>query len=169
MLHTSCFTLHLYPTPNTQVISISYSSYELSYYPDDDGYLQTFDATAMGLGAMGVTLLSAAGDDGVSGYLARGSPLFCGYYPQFPATSPYVTAVGGTQGPESGAMETVCMSDATPTGVITTGGGFSQYYPTPAWQASAVGGYLTYIDENKDSMPQQGVLTNLNICSCIAL
>jgi hypothetical protein len=46
------------------VISISYSSYELSFYPDELGYMQAFDVTAMGLGAMGVTILSAAGDDG---------------------------------------------------------------------------------------------------------
>ncbi len=44
-----------------------------------------------------VTLLSASGDDGVAGYKARGNTKMCGYWPQFPATSPYVTAVGGTQ------------------------------------------------------------------------
>ena len=43
-----------------------------------------------------VTLLSASGDDGVAGYMARGDPIWCGYYPQFPATSPYVVAVGGS-------------------------------------------------------------------------
>jgi subtilase family serine protease len=37
----------------------------------------------------------------------------------FPASSPYVTAVGATQGPESGTAEIVCTSDAG--GVITTG------------------------------------------------
>jgi tripeptidyl-peptidase-1 len=75
------------------VNSISYSSYELGY---NSTYAQQFDTEAIKLGAMGVTLLSASGDDGVSGFLARSSPIYCGYYPQFPATSPYVTAVGGT-------------------------------------------------------------------------
>ncbi len=51
----------------------------------------------MQLGLMGVTILSASGDDGVAGDLARSDPLYCGYFPQFPASSPYVTAVGGTQ------------------------------------------------------------------------
>ena len=51
-----------------------------------------------------------------------------GYFPSFPATSPYVTAVGGTMGPNTGGDEVVCMSDAVPTGVITSGGGFSTYY-----------------------------------------
>ena len=83
--------------PFFQVISISYTSYESSYYPDDESYLSSFDATAMQLGLMGVTLLSASGDDGVAGGNARDDPIYCGYYPQFPASSPYVTAVGGTQ------------------------------------------------------------------------
>jgi len=42
-----------------------------------------------------------------------------GYFPSFPATSPYVTAVGGTQGPESGTEEIACQSQEG--GVITTG------------------------------------------------
>ncbi len=44
-----------------------------------------------------MTLLSASGDDGVAGFKARNNPIMCGYWPQFPASSPYVTAVGGTQ------------------------------------------------------------------------
>ncbi len=45
---------------------------------------------------MGVTLVAASGDDGVSGYLTRSGRVSCGYYPMFPASSPYVTAVSGT-------------------------------------------------------------------------
>ena len=55
-----------------------------------------------------------------------------------PPCSPYVLAVGATMGIESGVAETVCMSDKG--GVITSGGGFSNYYPTPAWQAAQVRG-----------------------------
>ena len=42
-----------------------------------------------------------------------------GYFPSFPATSPYVTAVGATMGPESGNPEVACQSQLG--GVITTG------------------------------------------------
>ena len=42
-----------------------------------------------------------------------------GYFPSFPATSPYVTAVGATMGPESGDPEIACQSQLG--GVITTG------------------------------------------------
>jgi len=42
-----------------------------------------------------------------------------GYFPSFPATSPYVTAVGGTQGPDTGDKEIAAQSQEG--GVITTG------------------------------------------------
>jgi tripeptidyl-peptidase-1 len=46
------------------VISISYSSYESEFWPDMPGYFPAFDTQAIKLGLMGVTLLSASGDDG---------------------------------------------------------------------------------------------------------
>jgi len=42
-----------------------------------------------------------------------------GYFPSFPASAPYVTAVGATQGPESDDPEIACQSQEG--GVITTG------------------------------------------------
>ena len=53
----------------------------------------------------GVTVLAASGDDGVANFLARDTPGLCGYDPSFPASSPYVLAVGGTEGLESGSEE----------------------------------------------------------------
>jgi subtilase family serine protease len=50
----------------------------------------------MKLLVQGVTLLAAAGDSGVTGDGYGYSS--CGYNPVFPASSIYVTAVGGTQG-----------------------------------------------------------------------
>jgi len=64
-----------------------------------------------------------------------------GYFPSFPATSPYVTAVGATMGPETGNSEIACQSQLG--GVITTGGGFSTYFATPSWQKAAVDNYFT--------------------------
>ena len=70
-----------------KVLSISYGTNEdgmtLGAY---DG----FNAQAIKLGTMGVTLVAASGDDGVS------SPYRCGYAPFFPGSSPYVLSVGGT-------------------------------------------------------------------------
>jgi subtilase family serine protease len=76
-----------------QVISISYSISEhfLTLYE-----VVIFDIEATKLLLQGVTILAAAGDAGVTGD-GLGHD-FCGYNPVFPASSIYVTAVGGTQG-----------------------------------------------------------------------
>lgn len=84
----------------------------------------------------------SSGDDGVANYGARGNPSQCGFTPSFPATSPYATAVGATQGPESGQPEIACSSLTN--GLITTGGGFSLYVTRPAWQATVVDNYLKF-------------------------
>lgn len=98
------------------VFSISYSGYEEFI---STSYTESFDIEAMKLGVMGVTIFSASGDDGVAGYIARDDPKWCGYNPQFPATSPYVTSVGASQGPESNSADIACQSNEG--GVITTG------------------------------------------------
>eukprot|EP00966_Prymnesium_polylepis_P182822 4236016-Prymnesium_polylepis.1 len=51
----------------------------------------------MKLGTRGVSILFSSGDDGAPSYLVRSSHGGqCGYEPQFPASSPYATAVGAT-------------------------------------------------------------------------
>jgi tripeptidyl-peptidase-1 len=74
-----------------------------------------------------------------------------GYFPTFPATSPYVTAVGATQGPEAGHTEIACQSQKG--GVITTGGGFSTYFPAPSWQQDVVEGYFTSLHPEQTPRP----------------
>ena len=62
-------------------------------------YLHSFNVEALKLAAQGVTIIASSGDNGVNcagGLCGSGSPV-CGYYPTFPASSPYVTAVGATQ------------------------------------------------------------------------
>ena len=75
------------------VFSISYGSYEAAFSAT---YLQAFNVEAIKLGVAGTTVLVASGDDGVAGFLVRAGRLSCDYYASFPASSPYVTAVGGT-------------------------------------------------------------------------
>jgi tripeptidyl-peptidase I len=76
------------------VYSISYGSYEATM---SRAYLDIFNAQAIKLGLAGVTIIAATGDDGVAGFAVRmfGS-ILCDYAPMFPASSPYVLAVGGT-------------------------------------------------------------------------
>ncbi|KAH9060352.1 subtilisin-like protein [Lactarius deliciosus] len=77
------------------------------------------------LGLLGVSVLYATGDDGVG----KGCTLSDGtvrFRPTFPATCPYVTAVGATTGfdPEIAAD--------------FSGGGFSDYFKIPDYQRQAV-------------------------------
>lgn len=75
------------------VFSISYGMDEPAL---PDSYGKSFDLTAMKLGVRGVTILASSGDDGAVSPNAARDSMSCGYSPSFPATSPYVTAVGGT-------------------------------------------------------------------------
>jgi len=117
------------------VHSISYGIAEASL--KDFGLVTAFNNEAMKLGARGVSIFVASGDGGVCdghGFTD------CVYRPVFPASSPYVTAVGGTMGPESNVPERV--SNIADSGSYTAGGGFSERFPRPAWQRQAVSGYL---------------------------
>jgi tripeptidyl-peptidase I len=120
----------------------------------------------MTLAAQGVTVMVSSGDNGAPNVL--GSVCLCnftsgssilswdvpypwtgqGYFPSFPATSPYVTAVGATQGPQSGGTEIACQSQLG--GVITTGGGFSSYFNTTPWQADAVNYYFEHLGSTQN-------------------
>lgn len=122
------------------VHSVSYGQLESE---TDAGSQKAFNAEAMKLGARGISVLVSSGDDGVAGPKARSSVGLCGYAPQWPASSPWVTTVGATQGPELGAAvpEVACSSSNNNT-FITSGGGFSDAFATPAYQAAAVGAFL---------------------------
>ena len=59
----------------------------------------------------GVTVVASSGDDGA--LTTSGSACLCQYGPSFPASNPYVTAVGATQGtnslvPDYGSGERAC-------------------------------------------------------------
>lgn len=76
----------------TNVVSISWASYETQMTPE---YIKLFNTAAMKLGLMGVTVVAASGDHGVSGFFYDFTQI-CMYGPMFPASSPYVLSVGGT-------------------------------------------------------------------------
>ena len=87
------------------IISVSNTATPANVYSiswgEGENYLSTsfadvFNTELIKLGVMGTTVLASSGDDGVSSFEARGNPSFCGYSPLFPASSPYVVAVGGT-------------------------------------------------------------------------
>ena len=92
---------------------------------------------------------ACAADSSTSGWAGYG------YFPTFPASCPYVTAVGATQlifflaGTE--------ISAATFSGAgFTTGGGFSSYYSSASWQSSAVSSYFGRISSGTVMAPASG-------------
>jgi subtilase family serine protease len=122
------------------VWSISYSGAEEHI---ELSIIRQFDITAKKLGINGVTIVVAAGDDGAIDPAVIGQPQKCGYYPGFPAASPYVTTVGATQGPEVDLEEMACQAGLAPgDSLITSGGGFSNVYSTPSWQQKVVKEYF---------------------------
>ena len=75
------------------VLSISYGADESLTSMSEHS---VFTMQAMKLSVRGVTILTASGDDGVHSPLARTDAVYCGYQPSFPASNPYVTAIGAT-------------------------------------------------------------------------
>jgi len=111
------------------VHSVSYGNDEIQQTSDD--YMQSVNAQFMFAGSLGLSILFASGDQGVWGRSGVGKT----YNPDFPAASPYVTAVGGTN---FATKSTIGAESAWSCG----GGGFSNAFAQPSWQASAVSGYL---------------------------
>jgi len=120
------------------VHSISYGQYESAI---DINEQQRFSQEAARLGARGVTIVVATGDDGVSLYGARSNAFNCGFNIPYPANVPFVLSVGATMGPETGSSEVACQADKGSS--ITSGGGFSTIFPQPSYQSSHVQSYLT--------------------------
>ncbi|ETV94242.1 hypothetical protein, variant [Aphanomyces invadans] len=138
------------------VVSLSYSDDEDHIFAASEAYARSFDPLLMKLGARGVSVFMASGDDGVAGQSpdlhktdAHDKAAWCKEHgPQWPTSSPYLTSVGATMlskstGP-SGFFDTldevVCSSQlGSP---ITSGGGFSNRYDRPKYQEAAVQSFL---------------------------
>jgi len=88
------------------------------------------------LGARGVSVMFSSGDFGVGNYcLTNDGKNTTRFNPNFPATCPYVTAVGGTQ---HTAPEAAWNRNNGPSGA----GGFSSYFARPHYQDTQVSHYL---------------------------
>ena len=117
-------------------------SYGWNEYYEDPGDMKAFNVAVQKLALRGVSVLASTGDDGVANQRAREDDGYCGFYPSFPASSPYVLAVGATRGPESHLPSEIVCSARTG-GDITSGGGFSGQFARPAWQNTAVQHFLS--------------------------
>jgi kumamolisin len=112
------------------VISISWGG------PEDSWNSQARDAMETALqdaAALGVTVVTACGDNGSGDGVSDGQP-----HVDFPSSSPYALACGGTTLLASGQTiqsEVVWNENASNEGA--TGGGVSIEFPLPAWQQNA--------------------------------
>ncbi|KAI0481640.1 peptidase S8/S53 domain-containing protein [Xylaria cf. heliscus] len=107
-----------------QVISNSYGDDEQSYAK------RVCDMIGM-LGLRGITVLESSGDTGIGApCISNDGRKRLEFTPGFPASCPFITAVGGT---ESWAPEVAW---------IGSSGGFSNYFARPWYQHDAVGTYL---------------------------
>ncbi|TBU37252.1 subtilisin-like protein [Dichomitus squalens] len=128
------------------VVSTSYGSDEASV---TRAYAQRQCTEYAKLGLLGTTVLYSSGDNGVAGnggvcLDGNGNPVTNGtgiqFNPDFPVTCPFVTGVGATQvnpGSTVNDPEGACEQ------VIFSGGGFSNFFEMPQYQAAAVKSFLT--------------------------
>ncbi len=114
---------------NPSVISISWGGPESSWTPQS---LQSFNSAFQSASALGITVCAASGDEGSADGVTDGQA-----HVDFPASSPYVLACGGTHlvGSGSSITDEQVWNDLPNNGA--TGGGVSSVFPLPSWQSNA--------------------------------
>jgi len=110
------------------VNSVSYGNDEAQ---NNVGYMDSCNVEFKKLGLRGISIMFAAGDQGVWGREGFKNDVF---HPDFPGGSPYITVVGGTNFARSGVIGE---EEAWTSG----GGGFSNIHQMPAYQADFVNSY----------------------------
>merc|ERR1711939_564028 len=115
------------------VVSLSYGSQKIGFC--DSTTVKRLSEDVQKLGAMGVTVVIASGDDGSGGISRQGSNNGK-LSPSFPASIPYALAVGST------FFDSGLSGEEMATTQFGSGGGFSYDYDMPSYQSSAVKAYL---------------------------
>ena len=119
-----------------QTISTSYDDDEQSVPPS---YARRVCSEFAQLGARGVSLFFASGDEGVGNNgtcVSNNGTNAPTFLPEFPSTCPYVTSVGATKNVNP---EVVAFDAANG---FASGGGFSSYFSRPKYQDNVVPQYI---------------------------
>ena len=112
------------------VISISWGGPESSWTAQS---LQSYNSALQSVSAVGVSVCVAAGDNGSTDGVSDGLD-----HVDFPASSPYSLACGGTTLQiSSGKISSEVVWNDLSSGDGATGGGISATFPIPSWQANA--------------------------------
>jgi kumamolisin len=121
-------------TNNPGVLSVSWGS------PEDtdiwtSAAMEQFNQTLQDAAQIGVTVCVAAGDDGSSDAVTDGQA-----HVDFPSSSPYALAVGGTTIPTQGSQQPDIVwfegDGLRADHGGSTGGGVSAVFPRPTWQSA---------------------------------
>jgi kumamolisin len=133
-------------TNKPSVISISWGGPETNWTSQSQN---AFNEVLQSAAALGVTVCAASGDSGSSDGAADGQN-----HVDFPASSPYVLACGGTQlrASKSGISSEVVWNDGDQGGA--TGGGVSAVFALPVWQK---GLSVTRASGGKSALTKRGV------------
>merc|ERR1712113_1305946 len=118
------------------VHSVSYGNDEIQQSSRE--YMLTCNTAFMKAGVKGLSILFASGDQGVCGRSGCGLFTHSRIHPDFPAASPYITAVGGT--------DFVGTSIGAETAWSASGGGLSDNFAIPSYQKDAVAAYKASSD-----------------------
>jgi kumamolisin len=115
-------------TNNPTVISISWGSAEVNWTSQA---MQAMDQAFQAAAALGITVCCAAGDNGSSDGVNDGKA-----HVDFPASSPYALACGGTrlESANNAVTSEIVWNDSPGS---ATGGGISDVFAMPTWQANA--------------------------------
>jgi kumamolisin len=117
-------------TNNPSVISISWGGPESSWTTQS---LTEFNTLLEDAATLGVSVCIAAGDNGSTDGVTDGLQ-----HVDFPASSPYALACGGTKLVASGgSISSEVVWNETANGEGATGGGVSAVFPIPDYQANA--------------------------------
>jgi len=117
------------PQGKPSIISISWGSAESEWTSQG---VQSLDQAFQDAAALGVTVCAASGDGGSSDGVSDGLA-----HVDYPASSQYVLGCGGTRlNAAGGKITSQVVWDDLPSGGAT-GGGVSDVFPLPSWQAGA--------------------------------
>lgn len=112
----------------------------------DGSYMDRVCSEFMKVGSRGISVFFSTGDNGVAGNGERSCNN--GFYPVWPATCPWITAVGGTQ--FNGTDEVVANFYRLNKNVQSPGGGYSNHFAAPDYNKDVTTAYANSLDSSYD-------------------
>ncbi len=138
-----------YISSHEDVGSVHSASYDDQEYATDKDYQVRLNQEFQKAGVRGMSLFVASGDNGTGCRGDSRNPKCKWFSPDYPASSPYITSVGGTSlqsqsqsQSQSQGLFTGHGDDQPVFGASFSGGGFSFTAPRPDYQAKHVDSYL---------------------------